>query len=134
MSNQSFRPVNSNLGSKPKIGPVPAELIFPWTCIGIGTLIFCQLMALNWVWTTTLILSGISVWWILTGKAPWRFLAKFQPVPRWAKGYVYSTRLDLHHSPPTHLSDKIHETNTQDRQGQGEQNRVLPYRRRHSPF
>ena len=100
MSEKDFRSVTPNLGAKPRLGPVPAEMLLPWSGIGTGLLLFCQLLAVNWVWTTVLILGGISIWWILTGKAPWRFLSKFRPVPRWAKGYVYSTRLSLHQSNP----------------------------------
>ncbi|NEZ55837.1 hypothetical protein [Adonisia turfae] len=88
MSPPSFRSVNQNLGARPRLGPVPAELILPWGSIGVVTLLICQLLALSWVWTLVFILSGMAVWWILTGNTPWRFLAKFQVVPRWAKGYV----------------------------------------------
>lgn len=99
MSDKEFRSVNQNLGAKPKLGPIPAELFLPWGTISLGALLVCQFFALNWVWTTVSILSGITIWWVLTGKNPWRFLAKFQHVPRWAKGYAYSTHLSLE-SPP----------------------------------
>lgn len=88
MSPPTFRSVNRNLGARPRLGPVPAELVLPWSSIGVLTLLVCQLFSLNWVWTLVFILSGMAVWWILTGNTPWRFLAKFQAVPRWAKGYV----------------------------------------------
>lgn len=88
MSPPKFRSVNQNLGARPRLGPVPAELVLPWGAIGVFTLLVCQLFSLNWVWTLVLILSGLAIWWILTGNTPWRFLAKFQVVPRWAKGYV----------------------------------------------
>ena len=96
MSLPSFRSVNQNLGARPRLGPVPAELILPWGSIGVITLLVCQLLALNWVWTLVFILSGMAVWWILTGNTPWRFLAKFQVVPRWAKGYVLFVPFSLH--------------------------------------
>lgn len=88
MAPPSFRSVNQNLGARPRLGPVPAELVLPWGFIGVLTLLVCQLLSLNWVWTLMFILSDMAVWWILTGHTPWRFLAKFQVVPRWAKGYV----------------------------------------------
>ena len=96
MSPPSFRSVNQNLGARPRLGPVPAELILPWGSIGVITLLVCQLLALNWVWTLVFILSGMAVWWILTGNTPWRFLAKFQVVPRWAKGYVLFVPFSLY--------------------------------------
>ena len=91
MSPSSFRPVNQNLGARPQLGPVPAELVLPWGVIGIGTLLLSQLLTLNWVWTLVFILSDITIWWVLTGKTPWRFLAKFHKVPHWAKGYITFT-------------------------------------------
>ena len=99
MSDKAFRSVNQNLGAKPRLGPIPAELFLPWSTISLGVLLICQFLALNWVWTTVAILGGITTWWVLTGKTPWRFMAKFQSVPRWAKGYAYSTHLTLEASP-----------------------------------
>lgn len=99
MPDHEFRTVNQNLGAKPRIGPIPAELFLPWGILSLGTLLVCQLLALNWVWTLVSLLGGLTSWWVLTGKHPWRFLAKFQRVPRWAKGYVYFTHLTLDPKP-----------------------------------
>ena len=75
MSPHPFRSVNQNLGARPRLGPVPAELILPWGSIGVITLLASQLLALNWAWTLVFILSGMAVWWILTGNTPRRYLA-----------------------------------------------------------
>lgn len=82
------RTVSLMLGARAKIGPLPAELVFPWAVISLGIFFACQLLQIRWIWIVILIGWGDISWWVLTGSAPWRFLSKFISVPRWAKGYL----------------------------------------------
>jgi hypothetical protein len=84
-----FRRVNQILDAKPRLGPFPADLIFPWA--GIALLIFVisnYLFKFDWLWTILLIAWGCGTWWILVGSKPYKFLAKFIGAPRWSRGYV----------------------------------------------
>ena len=89
-SSPSFRPVNNLLGSRPTIGPIPADLFIPFGAISLFVgLISSQLLRLSIDWTIALIIWGCATWWILTGSRPYRFLSKFMPVPqRWSRGHV----------------------------------------------
>lgn len=84
------RPVNNLLGSRPTIGPIPADLFIPFGVITVGMyLISSGLLGLAIEWTLALILWGCTTWWVLTGNRPYRFLSKFVPVPRrWSRGHI----------------------------------------------
>jgi hypothetical protein len=84
-----FRQVNQVLDAKPRIGPFPADLVFPWTGIALAIFLIANyLCKLDWLWTILLIAWGCATWWILVGSKPHRFLSKFIGVPRWSRGYV----------------------------------------------
>ncbi|NET40191.1 MAG: hypothetical protein F6K19_51035, partial [Cyanothece sp. SIO1E1] len=82
-----FRPVNHILGAQPRLGPIPAEQIIPWTSmIGIAYLIGRGL-GLDWLMIGLIAAWGIATWWILTGGKNWKFLAKFVPTPTWSRSH-----------------------------------------------
>ncbi len=85
-----FRPVNRLLGSRPTIGPIPADLFIPFGAISLlVSLLSSQVLGLAIEWTLALIIWGCATWWILTGSRPYRFLSKFVAVPqRWSRGHV----------------------------------------------
>jgi hypothetical protein len=84
-----FRQVNQVLDTKPRLGPFPADLIFPWVGIGLGIyLVTNYVFKLDWLWTSLLIGWGCGTWWILVGSKPHKFLSKFVGSPRWSRGYV----------------------------------------------
>lgn len=90
MSPDKYRPVNNLLGSRPTIGPIPADLFIPFGGIALVMyLISSGFLGLALEWTLALILWGCTTWWILTGNRPYRFLSKFIPVPRrWSRGHI----------------------------------------------
>ncbi len=84
-----FRPVNGLLGASPRLGPFPAEQVFPWMVISFAFYFLSNgIFQLPWLWTGLLIVWGDATWWILTGSKPWRFLSKFTSVPSFARGQV----------------------------------------------
>jgi hypothetical protein len=84
-----FRQVNQVLDAKPRIGPFPADLVFPWAGIALAIFVITNyLLKLDWLWTILLISWGCATWWILVGSKPHRFLSKFVGVPQWRRGYV----------------------------------------------
>lgn len=84
----AYRPVNAMLGSQPRVGPLPANQLFPWTVISLGLWLVSSLISLPAIWTVLLIFWGDVTWWLLTGKNPWRFLSKFIGVPNLTRGGV----------------------------------------------
>jgi hypothetical protein len=84
----SYRPVNAMLGAQPKIGPLPANQLFPWMVISLGLWFLASLVSLPTIWTILLVFWGDVTWWLLTGKQPWRFLSKFIGVPNLTRGRV----------------------------------------------
>lgn len=88
-SNQRrFRAVNPTLGKAPKLGPFPADQVFPWAAICLISYWVAKLVfGLSWLWTGVIAAWGISTWWILTGSRSWKFLSKFLPTPIWVRGY-----------------------------------------------
>lgn len=86
----SFRPVNHLLGTRPSIGPIPADLFIPFGAISLLVgLISSQVLGLGIDWTIALMIWGCATWWLLTGSRPYRFLSKFLPVPQsWSRGHV----------------------------------------------
>lgn len=90
MNPDKYRPVNNLLGSRPTIGPIPADLFIPFGGIALGLYVLSsQFLGLALEWTLALILWGCTTWWVLTGNRPYRFLSKFIPVPRrWSRGHI----------------------------------------------
>lgn len=87
-NNRRFRAVNPTLGKAPKLGPFPADQIFPWAAICLMSYWVAKLVfGLSWLWTGVIAAWGISTWWVLTGSRSWKFLSKFLPTPIWVRGY-----------------------------------------------
>ena len=82
-----FVPVNQILNAKPRLGPIPGEQVVAWIGIIVVSYLICQgLLGLPWIATCLIAAWGIGTWWALTGDESWRFLSKFQGVPRWTLG------------------------------------------------
>ncbi|WP_017314409.1 hypothetical protein [Mastigocladopsis repens] len=103
---KEFRPVNQILGTKPSLGPIPADQIFPWTIIALLSYLivngffgaFFPDQWQKWLWTVLIGGWGIATWWILTGGKSWRFLGKFIGVPTWTRGTArYQSFLEFHY-------------------------------------
>jgi len=89
------RPVNSLLGQKPSLGPIPGDQVVPWAIMAALWLAVKLFFGVPWTWTGAFLLWSISIWWILTGKKAWRFLNRFIRCPKWAKTYRrYESPLD----------------------------------------
>jgi hypothetical protein len=86
---ERFRPVNQMLGSRPSLGPIPADLVLPWGGITVLVLIITRsVFVLDWAWTVGLIVWGCASWAVLTGTKPYKFLSKFLlPPHRWSRGH-----------------------------------------------
>lgn len=83
---REFRTVNRVLGEQPRIGPFPADQVFPWTAIAMAVYFICKVMLLaSWLVTGLVIAWGWATWWTLTSNKTW--LSKFVGVPRVARGY-----------------------------------------------
>jgi hypothetical protein len=93
MSDGKFRPVNQMLGSRPSLGPIPADLVLPWGGIALVVLIVTRnIFVMDWQWTIGLIVWGCTSWAILTGTKPYRFLSKFLLPPQlWSRGHERHT-------------------------------------------
>jgi hypothetical protein len=89
MSDHKFRQINQMLGSRPSMGPVPADLVLPWGAIFLIVLIFTRsIFVLDWQWTVGLVVWGCGSWAVLTGRKPYKFLSKFMmPPQRWSRGH-----------------------------------------------
>lgn len=98
MSNKEdkFRSVNTILGTQPKLGPFPAEQVFPWAVIAFGSyFLFKAVLHFTWLWTCLIAAWGMATWWVLTGGQSWRFLSKFHKTPYWVRGFPrYQSLLD----------------------------------------
>jgi hypothetical protein len=77
------------LGSRPSVGPIPADLLLPWGGISLTVLIFTRsIFPVDWQWTVGLIVWGCTSWAVLTGTKPYKFLSKFMvPPQRWSRGH-----------------------------------------------
>ncbi|MBW4642680.1 MAG: hypothetical protein KME52_30045 [Desmonostoc geniculatum HA4340-LM1] len=83
---REFRTVNRVLGEQPRIGPFPADQVFPWTAIAMAAYFICKAMLqASWLVTGLVIAWGWATWWTLTSNKIW--LSKFVGVPRVARGY-----------------------------------------------
>jgi hypothetical protein len=89
------RTVNSLLGQKPSLGPIPGDQVIPWTIMMAFWMSVKLFIGIPWTWAGGLLFWSIAVWWILTGKKAWRFLNRFVRCPKWAKTYRrYESPLD----------------------------------------
>jgi uncharacterized membrane protein (GlpM family) len=66
-----FRPVNTILGSQPRLGPIPADQIIPWFCITGASYLIGRGLNLDWLLIGFIAAWGMSTWWILTGGPYW---------------------------------------------------------------
>jgi hypothetical protein len=89
MSDPKFRQINQMLGSRPSLGPIPADLVLPWGGIALLMMIITQnIFSLGWYWTLGLTIWGCVCWTVLTGTKPYKFLSKFLVPPRrWTRGH-----------------------------------------------
>lgn len=87
MSERRYRNVNRILGEKPKLGPFPADQIFPWGMIGITNLVvFHYILNAGWLATSIATAWGWATYWTLSSNKT--FFSKFIGVPRLSKGYM----------------------------------------------
>ena len=88
MSDQRrYRNVNRILGEQPRLGPFPADQIFPWGAIGITNLIvFHYMLNAGWLAVSVSTAWGWATYWTLSSNKT--FYGKFIGVPRLSKGYM----------------------------------------------
>lgn len=81
-----FRAVNRILGDSPRLGPFPADQIFPWSIIAIvNVLVVYYTLKAGWLATGLSIAWGWATWWVVSTNRD--FLGKFVGVPRISRGY-----------------------------------------------
>lgn len=79
--------VNRTLGIQPKIGPFPAEQVFPWACIAIcNVFIFYYMLNVGWLATGFITCWGWGTWWIVSSNR--NFFTKFIGLPQISRGYM----------------------------------------------
>ncbi|WP_107807102.1 hypothetical protein [Nodularia spumigena] len=84
---KNFRPVNKILGESPRLGPFPAEQIFPWIVITLLSIfIFHYVFNAGWLITGLVAGWGCSTWWVLSVQKD--YFGKFVGVPRISRGYM----------------------------------------------
>ncbi|MFN6568208.1 hypothetical protein [Dendronalium sp. ChiSLP03b] len=84
---QRFRTVNRILGDRPRLGPFPADQIFPWSLIVIlNVFVFNYMLKASWLGTGLSIAWGWATWWVLSSNKD--FFGKFVNVPRISRGYM----------------------------------------------
>lgn len=89
---REFRTVNRVLGSQPRIGPFPADQVFPWSAIAMIAYFICKLIfQASWLVTGLVIAWGWATWWTLSSNKTW--LSKFISVPRTTRGYKHFNSL-----------------------------------------
>ncbi|RCJ19067.1 hypothetical protein A6770_32310 [Nostoc minutum NIES-26] len=89
---KKIRLVNQSLGEQPKIGPFPADQIFPWLVIGMACIfIFYYLLNVGWLSTLFASFWGWATWWFVSSNKS--FLGKFVGTPRISRGYMPFTSL-----------------------------------------
>jgi hypothetical protein len=92
---KKFRVVNQSLGTQPKIGPLPAEQMFPWLVITMGCIFgFYYMLNLGWLATLFASLWGCATWWFVSSNKS--FLGKFVGTPRISRGYMSFVSLINH--------------------------------------
>ncbi|WP_414545729.1 hypothetical protein [Nostoc sp. CCY0012] len=99
---KKFRTVNTILGESPRLGPFPADQIFPWAGIIITSIfIFHYLLDTGWLATGLIAAWGCATWWVLSSNKS--FFGKFVGAPRISRGYMPFSSLA---NRPTHFSKK----------------------------
>ncbi|MBE9052750.1 hypothetical protein IQ243_20445 [Nostocales cyanobacterium LEGE 11386] len=89
---KEFRTVNKILGESPKLGPFPADQIFPWAGITLTSVfIFHYMLDTGWLVTGLVAAWGCSTWWVLSSNK--NYFGKFVGVPRISRGYMRFTSL-----------------------------------------
>ncbi|WP_191049391.1 MULTISPECIES: hypothetical protein [Nostocaceae] len=84
---EKFRIVNRILGDRPRLGPFPADQIFPWSAIAIlNVLVLNYIFQVSWLATGLSIAWGWATWWVLSSNRT--FFGKFVGVPRISRGYM----------------------------------------------
>ena len=86
--NRQFRPVNQILGTQPRLGPIAANQIIPFSFMFIISWFARELLALSWVHTIFLAIGLCGCSWMLIGDRPWVFYSKFWAVPYLVRGRV----------------------------------------------
>lgn len=89
---EEYIEVISALGESPKIGPVPADLVFPWAviiciCFILGHII----LSVSLVWFFSLSVWFCGAWWVLTGSKSYEFTDRLVPLP--GKEYINANTL-----------------------------------------
>ncbi|WP_052055919.1 hypothetical protein [Myxosarcina sp. GI1] len=80
------------LGETPKIGPIPADLILPWTMIAGILFIVCYIIfGLSLLYFFALSVWFCGAWWILTGNKSYEFTDRLIPLP--GKAYYNANSL-----------------------------------------
>ncbi|MCC5611998.1 hypothetical protein LC612_36025 [Nostoc sp. CHAB 5834] len=83
----NFRTVNRVLGDSPRLGPFPADQIFPWSVIAIlNVFVVFYTFKAGWLATGLSMAWGWATWWVVSTSKD--FLGKFVGVPRITKGYM----------------------------------------------
>ena len=70
------------LGETPHIGPIPADVLFPWSVIIVLAFFISQtLLGLSLTWWAAISAWLCGSWWGLTGSKSWLFTDKLVPLP-----------------------------------------------------
>lgn len=101
MSAASGQPIRvlKRLGKRPKLGPVPGDLVAPWGLIGLACFLLWlglhylsgysgwSWLAPPWVLMLLFYLSLCNAWLIVADPYPSEFLGRFHTLPKWGLGY-----------------------------------------------
>lgn len=83
--------VNTSIGKRPKVGPVPGDFAFTWGVIVVGSYLFYlllnQFFAISIEWAILLAAALIISHWILYGDKPWKYGGKFHQPATWTRGH-----------------------------------------------
>ncbi|MEM7716081.1 MAG: hypothetical protein AAF349_21335 [Cyanobacteria bacterium P01_A01_bin.68] len=91
-SDRKFRNVNRILGEQPRLGPFPADQLFPWAIIGLNNLvIFHYILDSGWLMTSVSIAWGWATYWTISSNKT--FFGKFVSVPRLSRAYMRHSSL-----------------------------------------
>ncbi|KAB8333856.1 hypothetical protein SD80_011390 [Scytonema tolypothrichoides VB-61278] len=83
---REFRTVNHILGKQPRLGPLSADQIIPWSAIAlIGYMVVKGFMQQSWLATGIAIAWGWATWWTVSSNQA--FFGKFIGTPRIIRGY-----------------------------------------------
>ena len=83
--------VNTSIGKRPKVGPVPGDFAFTWGVILVGSYLFYlllnQFFTFSIEWAILLAAALIISHWILYGDKPWKYGGKFHQPATWTRGH-----------------------------------------------